>query len=255
MESFGEYLKGLREERGKPLKEIADNTKIALSNLQFLEQDRYDLLPPRVFVKGFIRSYVEQLGIDPEEVVEQFDAFTKEGEVPDYDQEEHPLFRQNEHAASFISRPWFTIALTAAGLASLAILLFAGVSRLLWWEGDYSAPPPTVRTEAPTGDYPDTTRARSNRGTPERGTAQPETAVVGKLTLEIRALSNTWIRIQPDSGPGEEIMMAPGDVQVFTADKGFQLQTGNAGGIRLRFDGRRLPPLGKPNQTLSLSLP
>jgi hypothetical protein len=49
--------------------------------------------------------------------------------------------------------------------------------------------------------------------------------------------------------------MAPGDIQIFTAKMGFHLQTGNAGGIRLRFDGRELPALGKANQTLSLTLP
>jgi hypothetical protein len=49
--------------------------------------------------------------------------------------------------------------------------------------------------------------------------------------------------------------MSRGDVQIFTARTGFQIQTGNAGGIRLRFDGKEMPVMGKENQTLSLSLP
>ena len=84
MESFGAYLRSLREEQGKTLEEIAENTKIAVANLDLLERDRYELLPPRVFVRGFIRSYVQELGLSPEEPLRRFEEFTKEGELPDY---------------------------------------------------------------------------------------------------------------------------------------------------------------------------
>ena len=60
MESFGAYIKSLREEKGKTLEQISANTKIALANLEFLEKDRFELLPPRVFVKGFVRSYAQE---------------------------------------------------------------------------------------------------------------------------------------------------------------------------------------------------
>jgi cytoskeleton protein RodZ len=84
---------------------------------------------------------------------------------------------------------------------------------------------------------------------------QAAKAQSGKRSLEIRALANTWLRIEPDGGPAEEVFMAPGDIQIFTARDSFSVQTGNAGGIRLKFDGRELPPLGKINQSLSLTLP
>ncbi|MEW6352444.1 MAG: helix-turn-helix domain-containing protein, partial [Thermodesulfobacteriota bacterium] len=130
MESFGEYLKRLREERGKGLDEISQSTKIAITNLEFLEKDRYELLPPRVFVKGFIRSYVEELGLNPEESLRLFDRFTKVGEVPNYEGEEHPVFPREEPSLSFISRPVFTIILTSAGAICLVILLLTAVVRL-----------------------------------------------------------------------------------------------------------------------------
>jgi cytoskeletal protein RodZ len=255
MESFGAYLRSLREEKGKSLEHIADNTKIALSNLEFLENDRFDLLPPRVFVKGFVRSYVQELGLNPEEVMARFEAFMREGELPDYAEDEHPVFHQRPVSSSFISNRWFTVALTVAGLVSLGILLLAGASRLLTWEKQAKVSQPMVRTAQPAGYRP--SAAGTDQGQEERqppfGQLPPASA--GKKVLEIRALSNSWVRVVPDNGPGEELMMARGDVQRFTAQKGFSLQTGNAGGIRLRYDGQELPPLGKVNQTLSLTLP
>ncbi len=84
-------------------------------------------------------------------------------------------------------------------------------------------------------------------------TAQPTQA--GKKVLEIKAIANAWVRVEPDNGPAEEMLMSPGDIQVFTAKNNFRVITGNAGGIRMRFDGRVMPVLGKPNQTLALTLP
>lgn len=255
MESFGEYLKSLRQEKGISLDEISDRTKIALTNLELLERDRFDLLPPLVFVKGFIRSYVQELGLNAEESVKRFDEFTKEGEVPDYEEEEHPLFQEKSRFAPNFRGKIFTVALTVAGVVSLAVLLLTGVTRLFFDDTRSPVIEPSVRTaEAPDG-------ARSDASQP--GTGYPDTerfsraaaAHKGKKILEIKALQHTWLRVQPDIGPPEELNMAPGDIQIFTAKKSFFLQTGNAGGIRLRYDGRELPALGKANQTLSLSLP
>lgn len=255
MESFGQYLKSLREEAGKSVEEIAENTKIAVTNLQFLEQDRYDLLPPRVFVKGFIRSYVQELGLDADESVARFDEFTKEGELPNYEEEEHPVFHQKAPAGWFINSSWFTLALTAAGVVSIIILLLTGVSRLFWWDTGAEGPRPSVRTVQPSGYGASSSQVNSDELQDNAAFTEPARTQGGKKILEIKALANSWIRIEPDSGPAEELVMAPGDIQIFTAKTGFHLQTGNAGGIRVRYDGRELPALGKANQTLSLTLP
>ena len=132
MESFGAYLRSLREEQGKALEEIAENTKIAVANLDLLERDRYELLPPRVFVKGFIRSYVQELGLSPEEPLRRFEEFTKEGELPDYGVQEPPVFAQKRNFFSFIHRSWFTMILTAVGLISLGILILTATTTALF---------------------------------------------------------------------------------------------------------------------------
>jgi len=255
MESFGAYLKALREEKGKTLDEIAENTKIAASNLDFLENDRFDLLPPRVFVKGFIRSYIRELGLNPEEAMGRFDAFTKDGELPDYEEDEHPVFHQKPVSSSFVSSTWFTGLLTAAGIISLSILLLTGVTRLLETDNGTTVSQPGVRTAQPPGYAPPSESPPGDRPPSNTALAEPSGSQTGKKTLEIRALANTWVRVAPDNGAAEDFIMAPGDIQVFKANEGFSLQTGNAGGIQLTYDGRKLPPLGKANQTLSLTLP
>ncbi|HTY23155.1 MAG TPA: RodZ domain-containing protein [Desulfomonilaceae bacterium] len=255
MESFGAYLRSLREEHGKSLEEIAENTKIAVANLDLLERDRYELLPPRVFVKGFIRSYVQELGLSPEEPLKRFEAFTKEGELSDYDSQEHPVFGLERSSFSFLNRSWFTLVLTAAGLISLGILILTGVTRLVFQDNSGKAVQPTVRTVQPS-EY-GSSRSGSADKSDRYGTATSESLRTrdGRKVLEIRAVANAWVRVESDKGPAEELMMAPGDIQVFTANEGFTLQTGNAGGLRVRYDGKELPPLGKANQTLSLTLP
>ncbi len=255
MESFGAYLKGLREEQGKALEEIAENTKIAVANLDLLERDRYELLPPRVFVKGFIRSYVQELGLAPEEPLRRFEEFTKEGELPDYGLQEPPVFSQNKSFLSFIHRSWFTMILTAAGLISLGILILTATTRLFFEDNSGKTTQPVVRTIQPANYGSASSRTGDVSGRPQSAAPESRRTFGGRKVLEIRAVANAWIRVEADKGPAEELMMSPGDVQVFTANDGFTLQTGNAGGLRIRFDGKELPSLGKMNQTLSLTLP
>ena len=255
MESFGEYLKSLREERGISLDTLSERTKIAVANLKFLETDRYDLLPPLVFVKGFIRSYVNEVGLDPEEILKEFEAFAKEGELNDYEIEEHRLFHQEPPLRSFIGSTFFTTALTAAGILALGILLVTGVTRLFYWDnGPGSRKPSVTGVEAP-GYGASVNNGPVREGYHRSVFSEPPRTQAGRKILEIKAISNAWVRVDSDSGPAEEMIMAPGDVQIFTAKERFNLQTGNAGGIRLRFDGRELPAMGKENQSLSLSLP
>lgn len=255
MESFGEYLKSLREEKGISLEDISDRTKIALTNLELLERDRFDLLPPRVFVKGFIRSYVQELGLNAEEAVARFEDFTKEGEVPDYENEEHPLFQEKPRSRAMLGGKIFTVTLTVAGVVSLIILLLTGATRLFFnGSGNDVIVPSVTTSQSPDENSHDGTSANMGRRSSETFT-EPPPAQAGKKILEIKAIDHTWLRVQPDIGPPQEVNMAPGDIQRFWAKKSFFLQTGNAGGIRLRYDGQELPALGKPNQTLALPIP
>ena len=69
MESLGKDLKTERELRNLSLEEAANFTKIREPLLRAIEDDRYELLPPSFYVKGFLAAYARYLGLDPSEVI------------------------------------------------------------------------------------------------------------------------------------------------------------------------------------------
>ena len=77
MESLGKYLRTERERRNLSLEEAAKFTKIRIQFLRAIEEDRYELLLPSVYVKGFLTQYVRYLGLNPNEVILRYQEYQK----------------------------------------------------------------------------------------------------------------------------------------------------------------------------------
>jgi len=77
MESLGKYLKAERELRNLSLEETAKFTKIRKQFLKAIEEDRYELLPPAIYVKGFLTIYAKYLGLDPHDIVLRYQNYLK----------------------------------------------------------------------------------------------------------------------------------------------------------------------------------
>jgi flagellar biosynthesis protein FlhG len=61
----GAALRGFREQSGVSLKEIAERSKVGIRYLQYIEEDRHNDLPARVYLRGFLLEYARALGLDP----------------------------------------------------------------------------------------------------------------------------------------------------------------------------------------------
>src|SRR5436305_9699850 len=72
--SFGQMLRDARERRGVSLRQIATATKISVSVLEALERNDISRLPGGIFGRAFVRSYAIEVGLDPDDVIEQFMA-------------------------------------------------------------------------------------------------------------------------------------------------------------------------------------
>src|ERR671918_2252147 len=68
-DGLGEFLRRERELRHVSLDDVAERTKISRRYLEAIEEERYDRLPGEAFVRGFIRSYAQSVGLDPEDTL------------------------------------------------------------------------------------------------------------------------------------------------------------------------------------------
>lgn len=64
-EICGSDLKKIRTELNILIEQISQETRVRLDHLHSIEEDRIERLPAPVFLKGFIKSYLKCLGVDP----------------------------------------------------------------------------------------------------------------------------------------------------------------------------------------------
>ena len=211
MISLGIRLRELRETKGVSLDDIARSTRVGRGHLEALESDSWGDLPSPVFVKGFIRAYCEFLETSPDEALGLYREATGETAKPARVQSAvrtPPTRRIGPLMVSFV----LFLAL-GAGLFALRI----GLKR---------SPPPAPVVAVQPAPVP----AREPRFAGQR--------------LLIRAVEPTWIRVQVDEGQVAEELLQAGAVREWTAARRFVLSVGNAGGLEVDLNGRRIPALG-----------
>ena len=71
-EGAGDMLRAAREARGLLLPDVASMLRIRLPYLQAIEDGRYADLPGAAYVSGFLRSYAEHVGLEPDVVVRRY---------------------------------------------------------------------------------------------------------------------------------------------------------------------------------------
>jgi hypothetical protein len=74
MPSIGESLREARMRQHLDISDVEEQTKIRAKYLRALEHEDFGVLPGPTFVKTFLRTYAEVLGLDPHLLVEEYRA-------------------------------------------------------------------------------------------------------------------------------------------------------------------------------------
>lgn len=72
MGELGSTLRRAREARGLTLEDAERDTRISRRYLQALENEEFDVIPAPVYARGFLRSYSQYLGLDPQKMLMLF---------------------------------------------------------------------------------------------------------------------------------------------------------------------------------------
>ena len=75
MKDIGLKLKEKREENGVSIEEVAEDLKMRPSQIISLEEGKKEDFKDVLFLKYFIRDYAKYLGLDGEEMVDEFNEF------------------------------------------------------------------------------------------------------------------------------------------------------------------------------------
>jgi cytoskeletal protein RodZ len=82
---LGNILKEAREAKGLSLDELQSITKIQKRYLLGIEEGNYSMMPGKFYVRAFIKQYAEAVGLDPDQLFEQY-----KNEIPTTYNEELP---------------------------------------------------------------------------------------------------------------------------------------------------------------------
>jgi cytoskeleton protein RodZ len=224
----GEIFKQRREALGLDLREISNTLRIKYAYLKALEDGDMANLPPEVYVKGYIHEYAKVLNIDPEPVISSYMQLISQPE-PAQSKPSGETTQSKKRKTGYVLIP------------ALLILVAIFIT--------YLQKPSTTRTAEspvpPVGSEKEATPATQNA---------PQKNIAGHL-LQINAHDTTWLQVMIDKTEVKELLMHPGDAAEWRAEKCFSLKIGNAGGVKLRFDGKELSNLGEAGQVVSMNLP
>ncbi len=74
MFEIGSSLREARLRKGLDFLEIETGTKIRGKYLQALEEEQFGVLPGETYIKGFLRTYADYLGLDGQLYVDEFNS-------------------------------------------------------------------------------------------------------------------------------------------------------------------------------------
>jgi cytoskeletal protein RodZ len=116
--TLGERLSKTRSEKRITLSEVSRSAKIQMKYLEYLENGQYEKLPADVYVKGFIRSYAQYLGMDENYLIKLYE---REKEI-------HNNVKKEDPKKSFSSPIKFSsLVITPKAIIAVLIVFFVGL--------------------------------------------------------------------------------------------------------------------------------
>jgi cytoskeleton protein RodZ len=240
MADIGTTLREARIRARIDISEVEARTKIRAKYLRAIENEEWDLLPGPVYVKSFLRTYGDFLGVDSRLLV---DEFKRRYERP-ADQDLRPISSLGRERERRRRRP-------RLGPVGVIVIALVAVAAALWFVGtlgggtstttNSTASNPVASQSATSG-----TSASSHTTTAHRPAAKHHRPVPPpkptKVTVKLVPTSSVYVCVEDGNGkvliPG--VIYAPGQaVPTETASK--LLMTFGNSAVQMKVNGKSVP--------------
>jgi Helix-turn-helix domain len=123
--NIGDTLREARMREHLDIADVESRTKIRAKYLRALENEEFGMLPGPTFVKTFLRTYAEALGLDPQVLVEEYRATYESRDEPDHLQPLSPtaVARDRRRGPRPPRGPWVAIALVVVAVVGALLVI------------------------------------------------------------------------------------------------------------------------------------
>jgi hypothetical protein len=175
---IGNSLREARLRQGLEIPRIEADTKIRGKYLKALEEEQFDALPGDTYVKGFLKTYADYLGLDGQLYLDEFNSRFATADEVSVAQSATPRRRQRRRIESNF------VIVALAGIVAVTVLVVVGLAGV-GTGGDDDDSPPFSGTSGPT--------TTTSPGATTTGTGAPKeraklvlTAARGDSFLQVR---------------------------------------------------------------------
>jgi cytoskeletal protein RodZ len=247
MFEIGPALRQARERRHLGLDQAESDTKVRARYLRALEEEDFDLIPGPTYVKGFLRTYAEYLGLDGRLFVEEYAC-----RFLDPDQEDELLFprrRSLPPRRRRSKRETDLILVVLAAIVALTVIVMIGWRYSEEQPRSPEVPPPSRAATTPLVNPLIEGAEQAKKRTQE---AQRATVPTKPVRVVAQAIGGPcWVSVWDGRNTAgapvyvatlDPVAAGGGKSGVLRSRKGFTVRLGAAGRLRLVVNGK--------NQTL-----
>jgi cytoskeleton protein RodZ len=229
---IGNSLREARLRQNLDFPRIEEGTKIRGKYIQALEAERFEVLPGDTYVKGFLRTYAEYLGLDGQLYVDEYNSRFASVEEPMTPSTPPTRPRHRVSESNFV-----VVALAAIVAITVLVVVAFGF-------GDGTSSDPTV---GPVGSSTSESTATQTTGTQPAGAQKPK-PTLARLLVKATG-GDCWMVVKAGGSQGEVLYsgtLEQGQGQRFVR-KRLWLQLGNPDALSIKLNGktvRSLPGAG-----------
>lgn len=258
----GSELRDARERRRLSIDDLARRTKIKASTLSAIDRNDPAHLPGGIFTRAFVKQYAHEVGLDPVDIVERYEAQFAPEPAPEVSSPEQRFVvdaaRSADDGGSDSLRLDELHRLVIAAVVVLVAASLVVFVRSHRHPGPAStaavaaAVPRPVGSIARRADVPEAvaTSGAVRAATPAAG-ARPGAA---GLQVELRPQRACWIEATADGKRAAYRLLATGERVSLVASNELVLRVGDAASMNFSVNGARGRPLGAPAEAVTIRL-
>ena len=249
---LGRKLREARERRGMTLRQVAEATRISVRALESLERNDISRLPGGIFSRAFVRAYAVEVGLAPEETVQEFiaqfpDESVTAGHPTAKAHEDFEAVESNRRAATTFLR------LIALSIPIAAVLLyFATAGRRTAQPHPVTDTPPAAEPSASPTPVPEPASSPAQEAAGAAVTAAVTSANPSlRLAVTLSVSRACWISASADGVKVIQRTLQAGEHQTIDVSKELVLTAGDAAAVTLTLNGAEAKPLGKSGEVVT----